>query len=73
MNVKIGYTAKWQHKDYSYYVWTDCKKLINLKSGKEVKKAIKGLTAGYWINRKFVSLHSLKSQIKLITQEKIPF
>lgn len=69
MKVNVGYVAKWQHKKFSYYVWTDCKKLINTKSGKEVKKTIKGLQAGYWVNRKFVTLTNLKSQIELIPRE----
>ena len=74
MKVNVGYVAKWQHKEFSYYIWTECKKLINLKSGKEVKKTLKGLQAGYWINRRFTPLHSLKSQIEIIpTNPFIPF
>ena len=38
MNVNVRYVAKWQREDFSYYAWTECNKLINVKSGKEVKK-----------------------------------
>ena len=73
MNIEVTYIVKWQIKDNPNYVWTSCKKLINSKTGKEVKRTIKGLQAGYWIDRKFVKLSELKSKIELINQEKLPF
>jgi hypothetical protein len=73
MNIEVTYIVKWQIKDNPNYVWTSCKKLINCKTGKEVKRTIKGLQAGYWIDRKFVKLSELKSKIELINQEKLPF
>lgn len=73
MNIEVTYIVKWQIKDNSNYVWTSCKKLINCKTGKEVKRTIKGLQAGYWVDRKFVKLSELKSKIELINQENLPF
>ncbi len=58
MNVLCSYKTKWRHKVYHYYVWTECKKLINLKTNKEIKKTIKGGKAGYYINRNFVRFRS---------------
>ena len=73
MNVLCSYKSKWRHKVYHYYVWTECKKLINLKTSKQIKKSIKGGKAGYYINRDFVSLDELKTQIQLIPKEFCPF
>lgn len=56
-----------------WYKWTTCKKLINTRSGKEVKKTIKGTKAGYYIDRVFVSLAELRFNIEKIKQKKLPF
>lgn len=66
MKITVTYTAKWQIIEFPYYKWTDCKKLINCKSGNEVQKVIKGSKAGYYINRKFISIDKLKLLIELI-------
>jgi hypothetical protein len=73
MNVLCSYKSKWRHKVLHHYVWTECKKLINLKTGKEIKKTINGGKAGYYINRNFVSIEKLKSEIELIQKEFCPF
>lgn len=73
MNVLCSYKTKWTHKVFHHYVWTECKKLINLKTKKEIKKTIKGGKAGYYINRNFVSLEKLKSEIELIPKQNCPF
>jgi len=73
MNVLCSYKSKWRHKVFHDYVWTECKKLINLKTGKEIKKTIKGGKAGYYINRDFVDLDTLRQQLELISKEFCPF
>ena len=73
MNVLCNYKSKWRHKVFHHYVWTECKKLINSKTNKEIKKTIKGYKAGYYINRNFVSLEKLKSEIELIPKQNCPF
>jgi len=73
MNVLCSYKAKWRHNHFNHYVWTECKKLINSKTGKEIKKTIKGGKAGYYINRDFKSLDELKNQIELIQKDFCPF
>jgi len=69
MNIQVTYVAKWQLKDNPHYKWTDCKKLINCKTGNEIKRTIKGLQAGYWIGKNFIKLSEMKSQIELIPKE----
>ena len=73
MNISVTYIAKWQIIGNSNYKWTECKKLINCKTGREIKRTIKGLQAGYWIGNTFVKLSELKSKIELIKEEKCPF
>lgn len=71
MQVAITYVAKWRLKEYPNYVWTECKKLINLNTGREIKKTLNGLTAGYWINRKFIKLFDMSSMVELIPQNRV--
>ena len=69
MNIKVSYIAKWQLKDKPQYKWTECKKLINTKTGNEIKKTLKGMVAGYWIGKEFISLDKLKLNIELIPKK----
>lgn len=71
MNIQVTYKAKWMLKDNPKYVWTECKKLINTKTGFEIKKTIKGNQAGYYIDRRFTPLKSL--EVELIKENNCPF
>ena len=73
MQITVTYTAKWRLKSNHYYVFTTCKKLVNVRTGREIKKTIKGLTPGYWIGKDFIKLTDLRSSIELITKDKCPF
>lgn len=66
MNIKVSYKAKWQLKDKPQYKWTECRKLINTKTGNEIKRTLKGMVAGYWISKEFISLDKFKTKIELI-------
>ena len=73
MKIQVTYTAKWQLKKATWYKWTDCKKLINCRTGKEIMKTMKGSQAGYYINREFVKLSDLRGMIELIPANDCPF
>ncbi len=75
MHIHVTYKAKWQLKNKPNYVWTECKKLINTNTGREIKKTLHGLKAGYWIGRQFVKLDDLIAEnlIEKIVEEKLPF
>ena len=73
MQITVTYMAKWRLKTNHDYVWTTCKKLVNIRTGREIKKTIKGLTAGYWIGKRFIKLDTLRSEIELIEDEHCPF
>lgn len=51
MNIAVNYVAKWQLKDKPHYKWTTCRKLINCKTNREIKKTVKSGIAGYWVVR----------------------
>lgn len=69
MTIEVIYKAKWQLKDNPKYKWTECKKLINTNTGNEIKRTLKGMTAGYWIGKEFIKLDDLKSKIELIQKD----
>lgn len=71
--ISITYKVKWRMINNHKYYWTECGKLINVNSGRVIKKTLKGLTPGYWIGKIFMPLSKLKSNIELIPKEKIPF
>jgi len=74
MNIKVSYIAKWQLKNMPQYKWTECKKLINTRTGNEIKRTLKGMTAGYWVGKDFIKLDELKKRIELIPKkEYCPF
>lgn len=60
------YRLKWQLKIDNKYQWSECGKLFNIKTGKEIKKTIKGSKIGYWINKDFCKLADIRNQIELI-------
>lgn len=64
---------RWQIKENSKYKWSECKKLINTNTGKEIKKTINGGSVGYWIGKEFISLNKLKNRIELIPKIYCPF
>lgn len=68
MQIAITYKAKWRLKNNRNYMWTECKKLVNCNTGKEIKKTLNGLTPGYWISRKFIKLTDMEKMVELIPE-----
>lgn len=74
MEIVLRLKAKWQIKGKEYYVWTECKRLYNLKTGRFIKKTLHGLTPGYWIGKDFIKLNDLKKVVEQIPKsEQLPF
>lgn len=76
MNISINYITKWQIKGNENYKWTTCKKLVNTKTNREIKKTIFGNSkeAGYYINGKFVKCSELVDMLeKIKVKEYCPF
>ena len=63
---EIIYTFKWQLSFNSDYKITECKKVINTKTGNILKECLVGYTLGYWIGRKFIAKKRLYDYCEII-------
>ena len=76
MTISITYEAKWRLKNNSRYVWTTCKKMVDLATNREVKKTLFGNSnkAGYYVDGRFIKCVDLRSELELIPKkELLPF
>lgn len=74
MIIQINLKTKWRLKGKENYVWTECKRLYNLRTGRFIKKTLHGLTPGYWIGKTYIKLDELRGCVELIPRtEKLPF
>jgi len=64
---------KWKIIGHETYKFTNCKKLYNTKTMREIKKSVNGYSVGFWINKKFVILKNLKPLLVKIEKEYCPF
>ena len=71
--VSITYDLKWRHKEYHYYQWTNCGKLINTQTGRKIKKTVNGRSIGYWIKGKFITINKLRGDLEIIPKTDFPW
>lgn len=69
----INYNYVWQIKNKPNYVVTKCGKIFNKKSGKLIKKVVKGYTIGFNIESKFISIKNLRKNLEKIEKNICPF
>jgi hypothetical protein len=55
MNIQINLKSKWQLKEFNDYKWSECKQLVNSKTGKIINKPTKGVS--YLIYEKIKKLN----------------
>ena len=72
-SISINYDLKWQIRSNEKYRWSTCKKLFNVKTGRQIKKTLNCRSIGYWIDRKFIALSKLKTELEIIPKQKTPF
>ena len=73
-SISINYDLKWRYKYAHNYQWTSCGKLINVKTGRKLKKTVNGRSVGYWIKGKFLTLNKLRKDLEVIPKvEYCPF
>jgi|688.fasta_scaffold1851605_2 hypothetical protein len=72
ISITINYSEKWQIKGMSEYKFAK-KKLFNTKTGKEIKKCLKGYTIGYNLRGKFYSMSSIKLMVERVKKTDCPF
>ena len=46
---------KWKFKEYPYILVTENKRIINQKTGRELKLKVNGYSKGVWIGKKFIT------------------
>lgn len=68
-----SYSLKWQLNFAPHYQFTDSKELINVKTGRKIKKVLVGGCVGYCIKGKFMSLKRLRKHLQRIEQIDCPF
>lgn len=70
----IDIKLKWQLRGKPQYKWSECKRLINTQTGREIKKVLNSGVVGYNVCGKFISLKKLRTETELIPkQEPLPF
>lgn len=71
MWIDLKVKAKWRLIDDHDYVWTECRKMVNVKKGVEIKKTRLGnsIKPGYHIKGNFIKCEDLKNRIELIPKE----
>lgn len=72
-SITVTYTNKFELDFASEYKWTNCNKLFNNKTGREIKQVYNNGCLGYSIRGKFYSLTKLRKHLVKITNPLIPF
>lgn len=67
--ISINYDLKWQYAKIPRYKWTTCGKLINVQTGRRLKKTMNGRSIGYWVAGNFVTLNNLRADLERIPQK----
>jgi hypothetical protein len=70
---QINIVPKWSLNFTDDYFFSSENKLINKRTGKELKKTVKVYTIGYNIKGKFYSLNKLRKCLKKVEKESLPF
>ena len=72
-SISVSYNLKWQIKNRPYYKWSECGKLFNTQTGRQIKKVLNGGSIGYWIAGEFITLKNLRPKLEKIPIEILPF
>jgi hypothetical protein len=67
--ISINYHLKYEIKGNPEYQVTECRKVFNMKSGRQIKKTINSGMVGFWIKRKFIK----ESELRIKKIENLPF
>lgn len=74
ITISTTYKLKWQLKELPHYQITECSNIINIRTGKLLKRSVNGgYSVGYWINKKFIPLSKLNEHCEKIKHIEIPF
>ena len=72
--IQIKLNLKWRFKNHDYYKVSICKKVVNCRTGKLIKKTLSGRSVGYNIAGNFYKLSDINKHIEIIPKAVImPF
>lgn len=72
-SISITYSLKYEVSFAPHYKFTSCKKCINCKTGREIRKVYQKGSIGYCIAGRFYSLKFLRLHLVKIENEYCPF
>ena len=67
--ISINYILKWRFTNHPHIQITECKRIFNVKTGREKKLTVNGYSKGLWIDRKFICQKDLNKHIERIPKE----
>lgn len=73
LNYQQNIVPKWVINGHPLYFIDDQKVMRNVRTGKPVKRQLKGYTIGYYLNRKFYSLNQIRPMLKRYEETNLPF
>lgn len=71
--ISTTYVLEFELKTNTNYKFTKDGVCINTKTNRLIKRVLNGRSKGYWINKKFYSLNTLRKQLIKIEVNKCPF
>jgi len=71
--VSNSYTLKWEFVKYPCYKVTACKRIINVKSNRIIKRCVNGGSVGYWIKGDWVNEKNVNKKVRVIQNQTTPF
>ena len=67
------YSLKWQIVFNNDYKITECKKVINTRTGNIIKETVVGYTFGFWIGKRFIAKKRINDYVEIIPEYKLEF
>jgi len=72
-SISISYTLKFELDFAPEYKWSEDNQCFNVKTGRKIKQVYNNGCIGYTIRGKFKSLKYLKSRLRKIKNDELPF
>jgi hypothetical protein len=71
--ISVTYRLKWRFKQHHNIQVSECGKIFNTKTNRELKIKVNGYSIGFWLGKKFILKSKLNNYIELIPKIKTPF
>jgi len=71
--ITVRYALKWQVKGHANYRVTQCGKVFNTLTGRQIKKCLNGGSIGFWIASEWWPIAKVRNNIEKIPKEFCPF